>query len=284
MIFFFLAVIALHFVSDWVISTFAYKPVFAPHLLTLKTFALLLGWISLAILWVRKYHTCHVRAVGGCEMLTFLSCFKLQEVMQGSGLREWGMKESFSFLSPIMCPSCCVPQCYWGTSMLSAGHPWTDLSSLHCIWQFNLAQDFHSCFKPRVWSYKALRLGLCWEFRSDYPRPLNCIMGGWYHSHSSVQRPRGASCCLQWEPCMGRDGMGSSAPAVPVARNHSSCNWRSLEQPYHEGKHQCRYCPIICLQNQSKLPFIPGEVEGMILGLKWKSYSNVRFFFTIDAN
>lgn len=118
MIFFFLAVIALHFCSDWVISTFAYKPVFAPHLLTLKTFALLLGWISLAILWVRKYHTCHVKAVGGCETLSFLSCFKLQEVMV-VGWESEGWRRVFLFFPPL-CVHLAVhdysPQYYWGIS------------------------------------------------------------------------------------------------------------------------------------------------------------------------
>lgn len=125
---FFLAVIALHFVSDWVISTFAYKPVFAPHLLILKTFALLLGRISLAILWVRKYHTCHVKAAEWCEMLTCLSCFKLHKVMRGSGLRGWGWRAVFISLC-VGLVSDYHPQYYWGILMSSAGLPRTDLTS-----------------------------------------------------------------------------------------------------------------------------------------------------------
>ena len=124
------------------------------------------------------------------------------------------------------------PQRYWGTSTPSAGHPWTDLLSFPCIWQSSLPQDLHYCLKSRVWSYKVSWLGLCWEFRSDYPKPPNGTMWGWWHSWSFLQRPRDASCCPQWELCMGRAGMGSGAPAVAVARNYSPCHSNLLEQPH----------------------------------------------------
>lgn len=122
---------------------------------------------------------------------------------------------------------------------MSAGHPWTDcfavpdnLTYLKVSWSW-------------VWSYKALCLGLHWKLSSCRFRPLNHIVWEWSHSLSSAQRACDASCCLQWEPCMGGAGMGSCTPAVTAVRNCNSRNSGSLQHLRHEAKYQCRYCPTV---------------------------------------